>query len=79
MESGTTPKPYRELTFAALALGVVQGAIMTASFVYIGLKLGFGLPGVKQMLADRFGIAHSTLELECAAHACDAPLRIGHR
>lgn len=35
--------------------------------------------GVKQMLADRFGIAHSTLELECAAHACDAPVRIGHR
>ena len=42
----TQPRaPYRELTFAAVALGVVQGAIMTASFVYIGLKLGFGLSG----------------------------------
>ncbi len=39
------PAPYRELTFAALVLGVIQGAIMTASFVYIGLKLGFGLSG----------------------------------
>lgn len=37
--------PYRELTFAALALGVVQGAVLTASFVYIGLRLGFGISG----------------------------------
>ena len=36
------------------------------------------LPELEE-LADRFGIAHSTLELECAAHACNAPLRIGHR
>ncbi|MFT5358284.1 MAG: putative OPT family oligopeptide transporter [Polyangiales bacterium] len=40
-----SPPAYRELTFAALALGVIQGAILTASFVYIGLKLGFGLSG----------------------------------
>lgn len=38
-------KPYRELTFAAIGLGVIQGALMTASFVYIALQLGFGLPG----------------------------------
>ena len=38
-------KGYREVTFAAVALGVIQGAVMTAAFVYIGLKLGFGLPG----------------------------------
>ncbi len=37
--------PYREITFSAVVLGVIQGAIMTASFVYIGLKLGFGLSG----------------------------------
>ncbi len=37
--------PYRELTPAALILGVLQGVVMTAAFVYIGLKLGFGLPG----------------------------------
>lgn len=41
----SSPSGYRELTFAALALGVIQGAVMTASFVYIGLKLGFGLSG----------------------------------
>ncbi|MEO0322814.1 MAG: OPT/YSL family transporter [Myxococcota bacterium] len=38
-------RPYREVTPAAVILGVFLGAIMTMSFVYIGLKLGFGLPG----------------------------------
>ena len=38
-------KPYRELTVAALGLGVIFGAVLTASFVYIGLLLGFTLPG----------------------------------
>ncbi|MCB9602014.1 MAG: OPT/YSL family transporter [Sandaracinus sp.] len=28
-----------------MILGVIQGAVMTAAFVYIGLKLGFGLSG----------------------------------
>lgn len=36
---------YREITFGAMALGIVQGMLMTASFTYIGLKLGFGIPG----------------------------------
>ena len=36
---------YREVTFAAVGLGVAQGGLMTAAFVYIGLKLGFGLSG----------------------------------
>ena len=49
-ESATAPPaaaspPYREITFSAVVLGVIQGAVMTASFVYIGLKLGFGLSG----------------------------------
>ncbi|MHA6262607.1 cation diffusion facilitator family transporter [Arenibacterium sp. CAU 1754] len=34
---------------------------------------------VKDMLCDRFGIWHSTLELECALHMCKAPSRFGHR
>ncbi|MEM1413625.1 MAG: OPT/YSL family transporter [Myxococcota bacterium] len=38
-------RPYREVTPAAVILGVFLGAIMTMSFAYIGLKLGFGLPG----------------------------------
>ena len=37
--------PYAELTIPAVALGVVLGAIMTACFVYIALKLGFTLGG----------------------------------
>ncbi len=43
--SAASTKGYREVTFGAVALGVIQGAVMTAAFVYIGLKLGFGLPG----------------------------------
>lgn len=37
--------PYRELTLVSVLLGVMIGSIMTASFVYIALKLGFGLGG----------------------------------
>src|SRR5690606_15203604 len=37
--------PYPELSPIGLALGTLQGAVMTASFVYIALKLGFGLAG----------------------------------
>lgn len=38
-------EPYRELTVAAVVLGVIIGALMTAAFVYIALKLGFSMPG----------------------------------
>ncbi|MEC9073080.1 MAG: OPT/YSL family transporter, partial [Myxococcota bacterium] len=43
--SGASEVPYREVTVAAVLLGIVVGAAMTASFVYISLKLGFGLGG----------------------------------
>jgi cobalt-zinc-cadmium efflux system protein len=33
---------------------------------------------VKQLLSDEFGIDHSTLEMECALHACDDAQIIGH-
>ncbi len=33
---------------------------------------------LKELLDDRFHIHHSTLELECAAHACPEPRLIGH-
>ena len=36
---------YREVTLAAVVLGVLQGIVMTAAFVYSGLKLGFSLGG----------------------------------
>lgn len=32
---------------------------------------------IKSALFDRFGIAHTTLELECARHACDDPPALG--
>ncbi|MBF9028892.1 cation diffusion facilitator family transporter [Rhodobacterales bacterium HKCCE3408] len=32
----------------------------------------------KAMLSDRFGIGHSTLELECARHACTDMPAVGH-
>ena len=38
-------RPYPELSFVGVSLGALQGIIMTASFVYIALKLGFGLAG----------------------------------
>jgi putative OPT family oligopeptide transporter len=38
-------EPYRELTFAAVALGIVQGLILNCAFVYAALKLGFSIGG----------------------------------
>lgn len=40
-----TTKAYREITIPAVILGVLQGIIMTAAFVYAGLRLGFGIGG----------------------------------
>ena len=45
MSDKTGAAPYRELTVPALVVGVIIGVLMTASFVYIALKLGFGLGG----------------------------------
>nr|WP_248304458.1 hypothetical protein [Breoghania sp. L-A4] len=33
---------------------------------------------VKAVLLDDFGINHTTLELECARHACEPRQNIGH-
>lgn len=38
-------KTYPELSIPALALGTLQGVVLTAAFVYISLKLGFALAG----------------------------------
>lgn len=45
MSANSLTAAYREITPAAVILGVLQGIVLTASFVYIGLKLGFGLSG----------------------------------
>ena len=34
---------------------------------------------IKTALAEGFGIEHTTLELECARHACDVPSEFGGR
>jgi putative OPT family oligopeptide transporter len=39
------PPPYRELTVSAVVFGVLIGAVMTAAFTYVALKLGFTLSG----------------------------------
>src|SRR6185436_14120900 len=36
--------PYREVTFAGVALGVVVGVLLTVSFTYAGLIIGFTVP-----------------------------------
>ncbi len=36
---------YRELTVAGVVLGVIQGVILNVAFVYVALKLGFGIGG----------------------------------
>ncbi|TNE85579.1 MAG: hypothetical protein EP330_24985 [Deltaproteobacteria bacterium] len=38
-------RPYPELSVPSVVLGAVTGVVLTASFVYIALKLGFGLSG----------------------------------
>ena len=47
---------YRELTFAAVLLGVLIGSLMNAAFVYISLKLGFGLGGSTVAAIIGFGL-----------------------
>lgn len=38
-------KPYRELTVAAVLLGIAQGITLNLAFVYVALKLGMGIGG----------------------------------
>ncbi len=54
--------PYRELTPAAVILGAIIGCLMTAAFVYIGLKLGFGLPGSTVAAILGFGVLRGVLK-----------------
>jgi putative OPT family oligopeptide transporter len=46
MQQQNLPKEqYREISFAAVVLGIIQGIIMTGAFVYAGLRLGFSIGG----------------------------------
>ena len=43
MLNPTPHQPYRELTLAAVLLGIFQGAILNVAFAYSALKLGFSM------------------------------------
>lgn len=70
-------EPYREVTFAGVALGVLVGVLMTVSFTYAGLKLGFTVPasmvsamlgwGVLRGLLKRGSIVENNINQTVAA------------
>jgi putative OPT family oligopeptide transporter len=43
--AGSFKGKYRELTFAAVSLGIIQGIVLNLAFVYAALKLGFSIGG----------------------------------
>lgn len=43
--SEQNPGVYREITPLGIGLGILQGMLMTAAFVYAGMRLGFGIGG----------------------------------
>lgn len=43
-ESDNAGAPYREVTVAAMVLGIVVGMVLTASMTYAGLVIGFVVP-----------------------------------
>ena len=55
-------QPYRELTVAAVVVGVFLGAIMCSSFVYIALKLGTGIGGSAVAAILGFAILRGVLK-----------------
>lgn len=44
-DSDIESQPYRELTWEAVVLGVIQGIVLNLAFCYAALKLGFSLGG----------------------------------
>ncbi len=49
-------KPYREVTVAAIVLGLLIGLVMNASITYAGLKIGFTIVGSAIAAVLGFGI-----------------------
>lgn len=41
---GRPPRAYREVTFAGVTLGILVGVLLTVSFTYAGLIIGFTVP-----------------------------------
>ena len=52
---------YREVTVAAVAYGVIFGAIMNAAITYMGLKIGFTLGGGSIAAVVGFGVLRGIL------------------
>lgn len=44
LEAEIGSKPYREVTVAGMALGIIVGVVLTASITYAGLVIGFVVP-----------------------------------
>ncbi len=53
---------YQELSVPAVLLGAVTGVLLTASFVYVGLKLGFGLSGSTVAAIVGFSVLRGALK-----------------
>lgn len=54
-------RPWPELSIPAVLLGTLTGVVLTASMVYIALKLGFGLPGSTVAAILGFGVLRGAL------------------
>ena len=52
---------YPELTVPALVLGLIIGVIMTASMTYVGMKIGFTVPGSPIAAILGFGVLRGVL------------------
>ncbi|MFK7758548.1 MAG: OPT/YSL family transporter [Phycisphaerales bacterium] len=53
--------PYREVTFAAIVLGLIIGAVMNAAITYAGLKIGFTIGGSAIAAVIGFGLLRGIL------------------
>ncbi|MCW5776966.1 MAG: OPT/YSL family transporter [Phycisphaeraceae bacterium] len=55
------PRPYREVTLAAIVFAMVIGLVMNASITYAGLKIGFTLGGSAIAAVLGFGVLRGLL------------------
>jgi uncharacterized oligopeptide transporter (OPT) family protein len=53
--------PYREVTWAAIVLGLIIGAVMNAAITYAGLKIGFTIGGSAIAAVIGFGLLRGIL------------------
>lgn len=53
--------PYREVTWAAVVLGLIIGAVMNAAITYAGLKIGFTIGGSAIAAVLGFGLLRGIL------------------